>query len=214
MLNEWHAFWRKEIWDIHFIFLLTFDIRPTAGGRIANKMRRNLQSSLRVNWVICQDTPPSSPCRYIQPLSRTTPANCQLPSTISHFPLPRSITISYFFFVGFRLAATFSSNMHKFTSFVVPKPSLSYPSRSLLCQSVDHVRISYPYVYAIAPFPLFTPLFWKIYIFMKFSFFGFHAFLQIYTFVGIFYWLSSLVSIWPGVGGAIQLLVESTSVGV
>lgn len=126
MLNEWrHAFWRKEIWDIHFIFLLTFDIRPTAGGRIANEMRRNLQSSLRVNWVICQDTPPSSPCRYIQPLSRTTPANCQLPSTISHFPLPRSITISYFFFVGFRLAATFSSNMHKFISFVVPKPSLS-----------------------------------------------------------------------------------------
>lgn len=150
-----------------WLSLLPFWHLANAKGKIAHKMRRNLQRSLCVNWVIC-----NAPR---DPFPSPSPSHGSLPTP---FPLWLFVLVFYYSM----LPATFSSYIHKFISFVFPS-SLALP-RPAPRQSTE--ACPYPYFGSYSP---------KLLPFGNLHL-QFHEFLQIYTFVGVlFYWVSSLVSI-------------------
>lgn len=191
------VFGRKDIWDIHFIS--TFD-------NLHNCQRKNRERNEAqfTELVACKLShlprhpamPTPTPGTY---LYQPPGPPCQLPLP-SRFKFHFHFHIHFFVFLFFVWLGSDIFELHAQIYFICslfPDHWHSLPTPAV--ESLDHIRIS------LYPHPLFPFSSLQIYIFMKFPFF--QAFLQIYTFVGIFYWLSSLVWLCRGAGGWLAVAV-------
>lgn len=143
-----------------------------AKGKIAHKMRRNLQRSLCVNWVICSaprdsfSTLPPLPTHSLSPLAHSLPYP-------RPFPFPLWLFVLVFYYSMF---ASDIFNLHPQIYFS-SHPALPLPNLPLV-KALKHVRVPISLV-RIIPRNLHLQ---------------FHAFLQIYTFVGVAFLLGVIIS--------------------
>lgn len=122
---------------------------------------------------------------HLQCAPRSFPTPLTLLSWFPPLSIPFPLWLLVLVFYYSILPATFSSYIHKFISFVFP--SLPSPSSlPLIAPRQSTEACPCPYFGSYSP---------KLLPFGNLHL-QFHAFLQIYTFVGVlFYWVSSLVSI-------------------
>lgn len=135
-------------------------------------MRRNLQRSLCVNWVIC--SAPRDSFSTLPPLPTHSP-----PPLAHSLPYPRPFPFPLWLFVLVFYYSMFASdifNLHPQIYFS-SHPALPLPNLPLV-KALKHVRVPISLV-RIIPRNLHLQ---------------FHAFLQIYTFVGVAFLLGVIIS--------------------